>query len=287
MILKSRLIVALLLFAFCASGADLRKQAEASLKKGVNFFYTINTHGGYVYNVTPDLMMHWGEGPKDEHTIEVQPPGTPAVGLSFTRAYQVTGEKQALKAAKEAAYALIRGQNKYGGWDHTIDFEHLSDEKVSFDDNQSQSAVSFLMALDQQIEDSLISAATQGALKMMMTAQLVNGGWPHMYPEQGNYHDYATFNDGGINDCIRVMLEAYQYYNNDEVIEKSLRRAARFMMISQLPPPQPGWAQQYNEFLQPAWARTFEPPSVCPSVSIKNINTLIDCNCLPGYTTLS
>ena len=86
MIFKSRLILALLLFAFSANGADLRKQSEASLKKGAAFFYTINTQGGYVYHVTPDLSLRWGEGPKDEHTIEVQPPGTPAVGQSFLRA---------------------------------------------------------------------------------------------------------------------------------------------------------------------------------------------------------
>jgi PelA/Pel-15E family pectate lyase len=284
--LKSRMIITLLLFAVCASGADLRKEAEASLKKGVAFFYTINAHGGYVYNVTPDLSLRWGEGQKDEHTIEVQPPGTPAVGQSFLRAYKVTGDEQALNFAKEAAYALIRGQNKFGGWEHTINFAKLNNEKVSFDDNQSQSAVSFLMALEQQVEDSFISAATKRALEMMVTAQLSNGGWPHMYPEQGNYHDYATFNDGGINDCIRVMIEAYQFYNKDEAIEKSLRKAARFMMISQLPPPQPGWAQQYNEFLQPAWARTFEPPSVCPAVTIKNINTLIDLYLALGEETL-
>ncbi len=284
--LKSRMIIALLLFVFCAGGADLNKQAEVSLKKGVAFFYTINSHGGYVYNVTPDLSLRWGEGQKDEHTIEVQPPGTPAVGQSFLRAWQVAGDEQALKFAKEAAYALIRGQNKYGGWDHTINFAKLNNEKVSFDDNQSQSAVSFLMALDQQIEDSLLSTATKRALKMMVTTQLSNGAWPHMYPEQGNYHDYATFNDGGINDCIRVMLEAYQFYNNDEAIKKSLHKAARFMMISQLPPPQPGWAQQYNEFLQPAWARTFEPPSVCPAVTIRNINTLIDLYLVLGDETL-
>ena len=42
----------------------------------------------------------------------------------------------------------------------------------------------------------------------MLKSQLDNGGWPHQYPWQGNYHDYATFNDQGINDCIRVMIEA-------------------------------------------------------------------------------
>ncbi|WP_339924582.1 pectate lyase [uncultured Cyclobacterium sp.] len=269
-----------------AERVDLNNKVAASLRKGVAFFQTINTQGGYVYFVTPDLSLKWGEVPLDDQTIEVQPPGTPAVGQSFLRAYRATGDKKALEFAKEAAYALIRGQNINGGWDHTINFQKLDNDKVSFDDNQTQSAVSFLMALDQELEDSLINAATQRALKMMMHTQLSNGGWPHKYPEQGNYHDYATFNDGGINDCIRVMMEAYQYYPNDEAIEKSLRKAARFMNISQLPPPQPGWAQQYNEFLQPAWARTFEPAAVCPSVTLNNINTLIDLYLVFGNATI-
>lgn len=284
--IPSRLIILLLLPAYCAGGTDLREQAEAALQKGVAYFHSINVHGGYGYYVTPDLSLRWGEGPLDAETVEVQPPGTPAVGHSFLRAYKATGDQQALAAAKEAAYALMRGQNKHGGWDHTINFAGLSNETVSFDDNQSQSAVTFLMALDQEIDDPHLSAATKRAVEMMIRTQLDNGGWPHKYPEQGNYHDYATFNDGGINDCIRVMIEAYQYYGDDPAIEKSLRRAARFMMISQLPPPQPGWAQQYNEFLQPAWARAFEPPSVCPAVTIKNINTLIDLYVVLGDGTL-
>jgi hypothetical protein len=109
----------------------------------------------------------------------------------------------------------------------------------------------------------------------MVNSQLENGGWPHEYPKQGNYHDFATFNDQGINDCIRVMIEADTYYGNRAFAE-SLRKVGRFLMISQLPPPQPGWAQQYNEFLQPAWARSFEPPSVCPAATVHNINSLID-----------
>lgn len=259
-----------------AQSNDLKKQAETSLQKGVAFFHTINSHGGYVYYVTPDLSLRWGEGPKDIETIEVQPPGTPAVGQSFLRAYQTTGIPQALAAAKDAAYALVKGQNTHGGWDHTINFADLTNETISLDDNQSQSAVSFLIAMDQEIDDTSLSAATKKAVDMMLATQLDNGGWPHLYPEQGNYHDYATFNDGGINDCIRVMIEAYAHYPDDADIEKSLRRAARFLNISQLPPPQPGWAQQYNEFLQPAWARTFEPPALCPAVTIKNVQTLID-----------
>lgn len=266
--------------------SGLRALAEASLEKGVSFFQTINTHGGYVYHVTPDLSQRWGEGPKDAETIEVQPPGTPAVGQSFLQAYRVTGNNQALDAAKDAAQALIRGQNKNGGWDHTINFADLSNETVSFDDNQSQSAVSFLMALDQEIDDIKLKQATRRAIEMMIITQLENGGWPHQYPLRGNYHDFATFNDGGINDCIRVMIEAQGYYKDDLEITNSLRKAARFMMISQLPPPQPGWAQQYNEFLQPAWARSFEPPSVCPAVTVKNINTLIDLYLALGNKTL-
>ena len=57
---------------------------------------------------------------------------------------------------------------------------------------------------------------------------------------------------------------------------ESLQKAGWFMIMSQLPPPQPGWAQQYNQYLQPAWARSFEPPAVCSLVTIRNIHTLIE-----------
>ena len=274
-------IALLLIPAVCAGDESLQGQAEASLRKGVAFFHSLNVKGGYGYYVTPDLKRRWGEGPLDANTIEVQPPGTPAVGQSFLRAYLATGDGEAFEAAKDAANALIRGQNEHGGWDHTINFAKPSDT-VSFDDNQSQSAVRFLMALDHEIDNETIAAGTRRAIEMMMRSQFEIGGWPHKHPKQGNYHDYATYNDAGINDCIRVMMDAHRYYPHDEAIERSLRKAARFVVISQLPPPQPGWAQQYNEFLQPAWARSFEPPAVCPSVTIKNINSLIDLYLLLG-----
>ena len=252
-----------------------RAQTEAAVERGINYFHSLSNRGGYVYFVTPDLSRRWGEGVLDENTIEVQPPGTPAVGMALLKAYRGSGSSIALNAARDAAQALILGQNTRGGWQHTIRFDRPTGDMVSFDDDQTQSAISFLMALDQEVDDPELTAAVEKALTLMKEAQLENGGWPHRYPSQGNYHDYATFNDEGINDCIRVMLEALQYYGRQED-EEVLLRAGRFLMISQLPPPQPGWAQQYNKFLQPAWARSFEPPSVCPSVTLNNINSLLD-----------
>jgi hypothetical protein len=255
--------------------SGLAQEAELSLEKGIAFMHTLAIEGGYVYHYTLDGKEKWGEGKTDDRTIEVQPPGTPAVGMSMLRAYKVTKNHDFLEAAEDAAKALILGQNDLGGWDHKIYFDRPKGKKVSFDDNQTQSAISFLMALDQEIDTPALTDAIIRALEMMLTSQLDHGGWPHKYPWQGNYHDYATFNDHGINDCIRVMIEADTYYEKEAYFQ-SLQQVGRFLMISQLPPPQPGWAQQYNEFLQPAWARTFEPPSVCPSASLHNINSLID-----------
>ena len=257
-------------------GDDLLNKAEHSLHKGIEYFHSININGGYVYFYTPDMKEKWGEVPTDDYTIEVQPPGTPAVGFSFLKAYKTTGDTAFLKYAREAGEALIKGQNKYGGWDHRINFEKEQKKTVvSFDDNQTQSATRLLIALDQEMKDETLHQSVMKALDLMLKAQLEQGGWPHRYPKQGNYHDYATFNDAGINRCVDVMLDAYEFYKKEEYYE-SIVKAGRYIYISQLPPPQPGWAQQYNEFIQPAWARAFEPPSVCPVVTLNNINTLID-----------
>lgn len=255
--------------------ADFKRDAEQALEMGIKYFKSISPDGGYVWYVTPDLTQRWGEGIVDEKTIEVQPPGTPSVGMAFLKAYEATRYATALRAAQSAATALIRGQNDLGGWGHVIKLDGDKSKIVSFDDDQTQSAISFLMALDHKVGSDELWAAIEKSLNMMVASQLPNGGWPHQYPKQGNYHDYATFNDEGMNDCIRVMIEADNFYSNPQ-FKRTLNRAALFLMRSQLSPPQSGWAQQYNEFLQPAWARSFEPPSVCPAATLNNINSLMD-----------
>ncbi len=277
------IVTAGLIFAFSVSSfsqTTLKNDALNALNKGVKFFHSVSTNGGYLWAYSLDLSRGWGEGYgekdwDDPTQIEVQPPGTPTVGMAFLRAYKVTGNKECLNAAEDAGDALIWGQTKLGGWEHKIDFSRGPVGQVSFDDNQTQGTLRFLMALDQVIKKKSLSIAIDKGLNMMMESQLDNGGWPHRYPKQGNYHDFATFNDAGINDCIDVMTDAHRYYGKIEYLQ-SINLVGWFIIQSQIAPPQPGWGQQYNDNLQIAWARSFEPPAVCGSVTGRVINSLID-----------
>jgi len=224
--MKYLLILCIVFFLSTASDGGKNKlenndqkfitNVQITLEKGIEYFHSINIYGGYVYDYTLDLNERWDDdGPSDEHTIEIQPPGTPTVGTSFLRAYKITKNQKYLVAAKDAARALIIGQNDLGGWNHQVHFNKSKDNIISFDDNQTQSAIRFLMALDQVIEYDSLSVAVEKALNMMLTAQFDNGGWPHRYPKEGNTNDFATFNDGGINDCIKVMIDAHKYYGKE------------------------------------------------------------------------
>ena len=78
------------------------------------------------------------------------------------------------------------------------------------------------------------------------------------FPKE-DYRDFYTFNDNAISDVIDVMFEAADVYQ-DPRYREAAERAGNFMLLAQMPEPQPGWAQQYDREMHPAWARKFEPP---------------------------
>ena len=282
-------VLAILLLAqnCLADEKSLVQQAENVLKNASAYFHSISTQGGYVGIYSVDLKKRYGEGLYEQAKateIWVQPPGTPSVGECFLRAYRFTGEKQYLTAATDAARALAWGQRTFGGWDHRVDVAHLEtksitairkDGRCTFDDNITQGALSFLMSMDAVIDELWLSEAIELGLKYMMKSQFENGAWPQWYPLIGGYHDYYTFNDNTINDCIKVMLKAHRIYGKNEYLQTA-RRGGDFIILSQLHQPQSGWAQQYSHDLKPAWARSFEPPGVCSAATIRNIQTLVD-----------
>jgi hypothetical protein len=282
-------ILATVLLAQSCSTDDesLKQQTESVLKKAITSFHSISTRGGYVGLISVDLKERYGEALYEQATateIWVQPPGTPSVGECFLRGYRVTGEEQYLAAATDAARALAWGQRTVGGWDHRVDVAHLEmesstvirkDGNCAFDDKITQGALSFLMTMDAVLDEPWLSESIELGLRHMMNSQFENGAWPQWYPLHGGYHDYYTFNDNSINDCINVMLKAHRIYGKNEYLQTA-RRGGDFIILSQYPQPQSGWAQQYSHDLKPAWARSFEPPGVCSAATVRNIRTLVD-----------
>lgn len=269
------------------------------------------SHGGYVYYYAPDFSQRWGEGPATRDQLWVQPPGTPTVGLAFLRAWEATGEPYLLKIATEAGHALVHGQLSSGAWTNAIDFDPRGSKVAQYrngrgrgrnfstlDDGISQSAITFLVRLDKarDFEDPVIHEAAEVALKSLLAAQFRNGGFPQgwdgpitdrpvtraTYPEYDwrtegrikNYWDHYTLNDSVAGYVAETLITAHDVYDDQKYLT-ALRKLGDFLMLAQMPEPQPAWAQQYNEAMQPIWARKFEPPAISGWESQDVIETLM------------
>lgn len=330
--MRLRLLLTLLVFAtvntFAADNA-LPEQARAALEKATGYMRSISTEGGYLWKYALDLSERAGEVKATATQIWIQPPGTPTMGMTFLRAYEATKDARCLDAAKAAADALARGQVESGGWDYLIDFHpekmkliylrsdigKLSPDEIAkrknlttFDDNNTQSALQFLLALADVMKesgdardkrDSGIREALDHGLKKMIGAQFPNGAWPqrwhgaaHMvkefpiakarYPEswphewpKTNYYAHYTLNDNTHMDCIAVMFDAFHRTGKRECLDAA-RRGGDFLILAQMPEPQPVWAQQYNAQMEPVWARAFEPPGVTGDESVGAMEALMD-----------
>jgi hypothetical protein len=276
----------------------------------------VSAEGGYLWRYSADLSLREGEERATATMAWLQPPGTPAVGEAFLLAYQRVKEPYLLDAAVHTARALVKGQLHSGGWAEYIEFdpakrrahayrvdgpaEARARNITTLDDDKTQSATRFMMHIDRALgfKDGVIHEATLYALEGLMKAQYPNGAWPQRfsgppnaadfpvlkasYPESwprtfpgANYSGYYTLNDNAQADVIATMFEAAEIYG-DKRYSDSARRGGDFLILAQMPQPQPAWAQQYNAQMQPAWARKFEPPSITGGESQGAIRILMD-----------
>lgn len=295
-------VASLCISSVAADDLVSHEEALEAMHRAVTFFrnHAACEGGGYVYRVTADLDQREGESKTGPSTAWLEPPGTPAVGMAYLDAYRTTGDRLLLDAALETGNALVRGQLVSGGWDNLIEFDPRDRERFAYrvdpqrgkykvttlDDDKSQSATRFLIRLDQTLgfENETIHEAAEYALDALLKAQYANGAWPQRFseypdpadhqprpasfPEQWprefpkpDYKSFYTLNDNTLGDVIDTMLLAHAVYDDPRYLESALR-GGRFLLLAQLPEPQPGWAQQYGENMRPRWARKFEPAAV-------------------------
>ena len=291
-------------FSFAGEAAATRKEATLALQKAVGFFRSeVSSHGGYLWRYSGDLTLREGEGKASETMIWVQPPGTPTVGEAFLDAYEATGEKAFLDAAVDAAHALIKGQLRTGGWYYHIEFDPdkrqgygyrdiperpRQKQKMTLDDDTTQSAVRLLMRVDKilNFEDEKVHEAAMYALDSIVQAQYPNGAWYtwwDSYPTPARPDEYAVMkasypqtwprkwpndwtgcyfiNDNITANALLMMVDAYETYAQQKFLRSALK-AGDFLLLAQMPEPQPAWAQQYDRNMHPVWDRKFEPPGI-------------------------
>lgn len=293
------------------AGRELEDQVRDTIRKAATYYRTeVASHGGYVYHYSLDLTQRWGEGKATESQIWVQPPGTPTVGMAYLKAYAATGDRYYLDAGREAAEALVYGQLESGGWTNSVDFnprgrvaqyrngKGRGKNYSSLDDGQTQSAIRFLVRADKALgfEDKEIHESARIALDALLAAQFPNGAFPQVwkgpvasqpvmkasYPDYDwrtegrikNYWDMYTLNDNVAGYVADALIDAWQVYG-EEHYRTALKRLGDFLILAQMPDPQPGWAQQYNYEMKPIWARKFEPPGVSGDESQEALETLI------------
>jgi PelA/Pel-15E family pectate lyase len=293
----------------------LEEVARHALRRAVGYYRTdISTEGGYLWRYSENLKQREGEVRATDTMVWVQPPGTPSVGDAYLTAYEATGDAYYLEAARETAMALVNGQLYSGGWDYRIEFDpqhrgeyaYRTDGNKSgrrnvttLDDNTTQAAVRLLMRVDETLDfsDEVIHEAALYALAHLVRAQYPNGAWPQRfaephdeddvlleaasYPEswsrefrKNSYMRHYTLNDNVLQHMVDTMLEAARVYDDPQYREAA-ERGGDFIVLAQLPEPQPAWAQQYDANMYPAWARKFEPPAVTGGESQGVMRTLL------------
>ncbi len=157
------------------------------------------------------------------------------------------------------------------------------------DDNNSASAIRLLAQVDQALEfgDSAIHETAMYALDAIATAQYPVGAWGHNYcrypnrpPSEERYpiipasiplsppeswpnawNGCYFINDNVTPDVCRAYLEAWTVYGDERYLRVA-QKAGVFLLLAQMPEPQPAWCQQYDENMQPVWDRKFEPPAI-------------------------
>ena len=149
---------------------------------------------------------------------------------------------------------------------------------TTFDNSTTYSHVACLANIYSATKLERFKAAALKGIDYILSAQYKNGGWPQYYPLENNYSKEITFNDDNITGIMTLFKDIKEnkseYSFVDEMMRKkvmlSFEKGLQCILKTQINDAgkPTAWCQQYDEVtLQPAWARAFEPPSICNAES--------------------
>lgn len=284
----------------------LENKVKEASEKALNSMQELQNNGGWAAVWTTDGSATFGEWLlREDDIITIQPPGTPAIGAVYLRAYEVLKDSMYLETAIEAGGAVLNGQFAHGGfpqeyypegfsqdpeWFQNYDTtgNALFDSEMeganiyiakngpgTFDDQTTQSAALYLLELWQVTGEPRFKDAALKSAEFMLNAQYSNGGWPQKYPLQDNYTRFITLNDGAMPDVISTLF-TFSEVLGDSRYQEAAMNGAEYLLQVQAGSSNKGWAQQYNLEGEPQGARPWEPAALSASESVDVIEFLMD-----------
>lgn len=110
-------------------------------------------------------------------------------------------------------------------------------------------------------------------VQYLLDAQYPNGGWPQIYPLEGDFHDAVTFNDNAVARAAMLLREvseepgyAFVPAGMRQGAAAAVKKAVEVILAAQyrIGGTPTGWPQQADPLtLAPSSARNFEPAAIC------------------------
>jgi len=182
---------------------------------------------------------------------------------------------------------ILLFQKNNGGWPKNYDIFAILTEaqkdsvinakdqtNTTYDNGSTYTQIAALATIYAVTKENKYRIAAEKGLDFILRSQYTNGGWPQYYPLEDNYSRHITFNDGVFEGIMRLLkdikdnkpeydfIKEAQRQQLAKAYDKGLDCIIRSQIVDDGKPT--AWCQQHDEStLQPAWARKFEPPSIC------------------------
>ncbi len=188
---------------------------------------------------------------------------------------------------------ILLYQKNNGGWPKNYDIQailtprqkdSLIKDKIvlntTFDNRTTYSHVTCLANIYNVTKIEKYKEAALNGLDFILSAQYTNGGWPQYFPlETKNYSSHITYNDDAFAGIMYLLKDIsagnpeYDFIDGDrrKKLNASFNNGLQCILKTQINDTgkPTAWCQQYDETtLEPAWARKFEPPSICNGESV-------------------
>ena len=186
---------------------------------------------------------------------------------------------------------VLTWQTPHGGWPKNRDTASepfdgkREDLHATFDNGATTNELRFLARAFCATNEPRYQQAFLKGLSHILEAQYPNGGWPQFYPLSKRYYRHITFNDNvmvRILELLRDVSESSDYgFLKTEYrtkAETAVIKGIDCILRTQIK--QNGkrtvWCAQHDvKTLAPAWARSYEPPSLSGAESVGVVRFLM------------